>query len=146
MTLNPGLYIINGGSLSVGNSARLTGTHVTFFITGQYGHTPGPIAFTGNSAVTLSSANSGTYEGILFLQDRNLTYGGTNSFANSTTSSLTGTLYFPTTTITYSGASATGTYTAMVAKRVTFSGSADFKNDPTGQYTGLATTVRGLIQ
>ena len=146
VTVNPGLYIINGGSLSVGYSARLTGSHVTFFITGQYGHTPGPVAFTGTSVVTLSAPNTGTYEGLLFLQDRNLTYGGTNSFANSTTSSLTGTLYFPTTTITYSGASATGSYTAMVAKRVSFSGSADFKNDPTGQYTGLATTVRGLIQ
>jgi hypothetical protein len=34
----------------------------------------------------------------------------------------------------------------MIAKNIIIAGSADLKNDPTGTYTGLATTVRGLIQ
>jgi hypothetical protein len=83
---------------------------------------------------------------MLFLQDRNLSYVAVNSFANSSSSVLQGTLYFPTTSVSYSGASSTGTYTAMVVKKISFTGSASFLNDPTGTYTGLASTVRGLIQ
>jgi hypothetical protein len=101
---------------------------------------------TGNTTVNLSAPHSGAYEGMLFLQDRTLTYSGTNSFANSSSSVLQGTLYFPTTSVSYSGASTTGTYTAMIGKKVSFTGSASFKNDPSGYYTGLGTTIRGVIQ
>lgn len=145
-TFNSGLYIINGGGVSFGNSASITGSGVTFFNTGQYGQTIAPVAFTGATTVNLTAPSSGTYEGMLFLQDRNLSYTGTNSFANSASSVLTGTLYFPSTSVSYSGASTTGSYTALIAKKVSFSGSTSFKNDPTGTRTGLATTVRALIQ
>jgi hypothetical protein len=84
--------------------------------------------------------------GMLLPQDRNLSYAIANSFANSALTTLQGTMYFPTTSITYTGASATGTYTAIIAKKINLTGSAAFKNDPTGTYTGLATTIRGLIQ
>jgi hypothetical protein len=151
-----GLYIINGQSsnntsVAFTNSATVSGTGVTFFITGQYSvtgytHTIGPVEMTGNTTVNLAAPTSGTYQGMLFLQDRNLSYATANSFANSATSVLQGTLYFPTTAVSYSGASATGTYTALIGKTVSISGSAAFKNDPTGEYTGLATTIRGLIQ
>jgi hypothetical protein len=78
--------------------------------------------------------------------ERNLGYTTTNSIANSAATVLQGTLCFPTTYLTYSGASTTGMYTAIIAKRIRMAGSAAFKNDPTGTYTGLASTVRGLIQ
>jgi hypothetical protein len=150
VTFDAGTYTLNGSksnyALSFGNSAAITGTGVTFFITGQYSHTIGAVESTGATTVHLSAPGSGSYAGMLFVQDRNLSYSTVNSFANSATSVLQGTLYFPTTPVSYSGASATGSYTAMVAKTISFTGSANFKNDPTGQYTGLATTVRGLIQ
>jgi len=150
VTFNAGQYILNGSrsnvALNFANGTHVTGTHVTFFITGQYGHTIGAVQSTGATVVNLSAPNSGAYEGMLFVQDRNLSYTTTNSLANSASSVLQGTLYFPTTPLTYSGASATGTYTAIVAKTISLTGSASFKNDPTGMYTGLATTVRGLIQ
>ena len=151
VTFGAGLYIINGSAsgiaLSFGNSSQVSGTGVTFFITGQYtGHTIGNVQSTGATTVNLAAPESGTYQGMLFLQDPALNYASTNSFANSASSVLQGTLYFPTTAVSYSGASSTGTYTAMIAKTLSFTGSAAFKNDPTGTYTGLATTVRGLIQ
>jgi len=145
-TFGAGLYIVNGGGISFGNSTVVSGSGVTFFNTGQYGQTIAPVVSTGDTTVKLSAPTSGTYQGMLFLQDRNLSYTSTNSIANSVSSVLQGTLYFPTTYLTYSGASSTGSYTAIIAKRVSLTGSAAFKNDPTGAYTGLATTVRGLIQ
>jgi hypothetical protein len=141
-----GLYVVNGGGISFGNSTVVSGSGVTFFNTGQYGQTIAPVISTGDTTLTLSAPTSGTYQGMLFLQDRNLSYTTTNSIANSATTVLQGTLYFPTTYLTYSGASTTGSYTAIIAKRISLTGSAAFKNDPTGTYTGLATTVRGLIQ
>lgn len=151
VSFGSGLYIINGegsssDSIEFANSAAVSGSAVTFFITGQYGQTIGPVAMTGATTVNLSAPTSGTYQGMLFLQDRNYSYTASNTFANSASSVLQGTLYFPTTNVSYSGASTTGTYTAVIGKTVTVSGSAAFKNDPTGEYTGLATTVRGLIQ
>ena len=151
VTFNPGLYILNGSAsgtaLSIGNGTTVSGTGVTFFITGQYtGHTIGSVQDVGNATVNLAAPTSGTYQGMLMLQDPNFTYATANAFANSATSVLQGTLYFPTTSVSYSGGSNTGTYTALIANKVSFTGSAAFKNDPTGQYTGLGTTVRGLIQ
>jgi hypothetical protein len=156
VTFNPGVYIINGSNggtaLSFGNSAKISGSGVTFFITGQYkdssnhNYVIGNVQMTGATTVTLSAPSSGTYQGMLFLQDRNLSYTTANSFANSSSSVLQGTLYFPTSPISYSGATTSGTYTAVIGQTVSIGGSADFLNDPTGAYTGLASTVQGIIQ
>jgi hypothetical protein len=145
-TFDSGTYIVNGGGISFGNSAAITGSGVTFFNTAVYGQTIGAVTNTGATTVTLSAPSSGTYQGMLFMQDRIAANATANSFANSASVSLTGTLYFPTCSLTYSGASTTATYTALVADTISFTGSASFKNDPTGTYTGLASTVRGLIQ
>ena len=146
VTLGSGVYIVNGGGINISGSTNVSGTGVAFFDTGQYGQTIGAVNTSGSSTLNLTAPNSGSYQGMLFLQDRNLSYSGANSVSGSSSSVLTGTLYFPTTTIDYSGSSSTGSYTALIAKQISFSGSANFKNDPTGQYTGLATTIRGLIQ
>jgi hypothetical protein len=145
-TFSPGLYIINGGGLNISSSSTATGTGVTFFITGQYGQSAAPVDIQGGAMVTFSAPSSGPRQGMLFIQDRNLTYSTSNIFNGNAASVMSGTLYFPTTTVTYSGTSTTGSYTAVVTKKMQFNGNANFKNDPTGTYTGLASTVRGLIQ
>ena len=145
-TFGSGLYIVNGGGINISGSGSISGTDLTFFNTGQYGYTIGSVNLSGSSTVNFTAPSSGTYQGMLFLQDRNLSYSSGNNINGSSSSVLTGTLYFPTTTVTYSGSSTTGSYTAMIAKNIIIAGSADLKNDPTGTYTGLATTVRGLIQ
>lgn len=151
VTFDAGTYIINGQdsngySFDIGNGVTVSGSGVTFFNTGVYGQTIGPVTMGGDATVNLSAPTSGTYQGMLFLSDRTLSYATANSFANSATGDLQGTLYFPTSPVSYTGASTTGTYTALIGKTVTIAGSAAFKNDPTGQYTGLATTIRSLIQ
>jgi hypothetical protein len=146
VNFNPGTYILNGGGLSVTGGATLNGTGVVFFNTGQNGYTASPISLSGNTTFNLSAPNTGAYQGMLFVQDRNLTYAGSNSIAGTNGSRMTGTLYFPTTNVTYSGTSvSSGTYTAIVAKTVTFSGTTYFLNDTTGTYTGLAGHAVSLL-
>jgi len=146
VTFNAGTYILNGGGMSVTGNAVISGSGVTFFNTGQWGHTVSAISTAGSATLTLSGPTSGTYKGMLFLQDRNLTYSGSNNISGSSSSVLTGSLYFPTTALQYSGSSTSGSYTALIGDTVTFTGTSTLKNDPTGTYTGLGTTVRGIIQ
>jgi hypothetical protein len=145
-TLNPGTYILNGGGLSIANSAQLSGTGVTFFNTGQSGYTAGPITSTGAAVVNLSAPTSGTYEGILFYQDRAITYAAVNSFANSASGTMTGTFYFPTTAVAYTGNVGAAIYDAFIASTLSITGSSSFKNDTTGTYTGLTKPAASLIE
>ena len=144
VTFNPGLYILNGSGFSVTGSGTIRGAGVTFFNTGQSGYVAGAVSTGGSATLTLSAPNSGTYQGMLFVQDRNLSYSGNNVISGSSTSVVTGTLYFPSTTLSFTGSSS-GSYTAIVSKTVTFTGTSSLKNDPTGVLTGLAGRTASLI-
>jgi hypothetical protein len=145
VTLGAGTYVLNGGGLSVSNGATLTSSGgVTFFNTGQSGYTVAAISTGGGANLNLSAPTTGTYQGILFVQDRNLTYSTANTFSNGSSSNMTGTLYFPTTSLSYGGG-ANQTYMAIVAKTVSFSNGTSVKADTTGTYTGLASHGASLI-
>ena len=78
LTLNAGIYIIEGGGLSVSGNASVTGSGVMIFnagsaynaTTGNYGGTYGSITLSGNGTYSLSAPTTGTYAGILIFQDR----------------------------------------------------------------------------
>jgi hypothetical protein len=146
VTFNPGLYILNGGGFSANGSGTITGTGVTFFNTGKSPYTASSITFGGSAKLILSAPTTGTYQGMLFLQDRDLSpaYTGDNAISGTSDSVFTGTLYFPSTSVTFKGTS-TQSYTAIVAKTVTFVGTSKLKNDPTGIYTGLTGHTASLI-
>ena len=145
VTFNPGIYIMNGGGFNWGGSATLNGSHVMFYITGQSGYSAAPLNASGNGSINLTAPNSGTYEGLLFYQDRNVTYSTANTFIGNSSSVTSGAFYFPTTSLTYSGSS-TGRYQALVVKSITITGNANFLNDPSGSYTALASKSATLIQ
>ncbi len=143
VTLNSGIYTMNGGGLVVTSSSTLSGTDVLIFNTGQSGQTPAPISIDASSVINLSAPTSGAYQGILFMQDRGISYSGTNVITGSSTV-YTGTMYFPSTALSYGGSSS-GTYTALIAKTLTLTGSSVIRNDPTGSHTGLAHKVTSII-
>jgi Flp pilus assembly protein TadG len=140
LTLNPGVYILNGGGLTIGSaSAVVNGAGVMFYNTATSGHTIAPVTITGQPQVTLSAATSGTYKGVLFYQDRTTTYATANQINGNTSPNLTGTLYFPGSSVLFTGTDpTTPVYTAIIAKTITVNGGSNFKWDNTGQYTGLA--------
>ena len=85
VTFNPGLYVLNGGGMTINGNGTVTGSGVTFFNTGQYGQIIGAVTFNGNATITLSAPHSGSDGGMLFLQDRNLTYGTSNKINGTST-------------------------------------------------------------
>jgi Putative Flp pilus-assembly TadE/G-like len=78
--LNPGLYILNGGGLTVSGGANIQGTDVTFYNT-QGAASYKPIVVSGGSSSSLSAPTSGTYEGILFFEDRSITSNSQNTIS-----------------------------------------------------------------
>jgi hypothetical protein len=120
VSLNPGTYIING-QLSFQGGATISGTGVTFYLP------PGASLNIANGiAQTLTAPTSGTYNGVLFYQDRQ------NSTAESlqggASSSFEGIMYFPAANFTFTNGTNTTTYAAIISKTVTFSGGTKVQN------------------
>ncbi len=147
LTLQTGLYIINGGGLNNthGGTINSQAGGVTFFLTGQHGYTAAGMQLVGDSVTNLTAQTSGTYQGILFYQDRSVTYATANTLGNSATMTATGSFYFPTTALALTGDVTTGTI-GIVANTLSIVGSSTFNKDTTGTLTGLKTVASGLIQ
>ena len=150
VTFAAGTYIINGTdangkSFDYGGSGSLDGSAgVTFFITGKNGYSAGPVSVAG-SGDTLAAPASGSLMGLLFYQDPSVTYATANSYSGS--GNVTGSLYFPNTTLNYSG-SGSALSQALVANKLVFSGSGNFTQDTTGTLTGInrSVTTVSLLQ
>ncbi len=156
LTMNPGTYIMFGGGFNIGNSGIVTGAGVTIYLTGGTmggtTYTSSGVQLSGSSYTYLTAPTSGTYQGVLFYQDRNVTYttgnaqGGSAHITNSAgTSWTTGAWYFPTTSLSLSGAVA-ATKIALIVSTLSVTGSATFVQDSGGSYTGLAKSHSGLFQ
>ena len=145
-TISPGNYIVNGGNFHIAGGSTVTGSGVTFFMTGT-NSSYGSVTFDNGSNITFSAPTSGTYQGILFDQDRTITSTTAATFAGGSTMKLSGTLYFPTTALSYSnGTNQAVSASAIVARDISFAGGANIKYDSTGQTTGLVTNSAVLVQ
>ncbi|MEZ5792010.1 MAG: TadE/TadG family type IV pilus assembly protein [Nitratireductor sp.] len=68
--LAPGVYVISGGKLKVDDGATLQGTKIGFFLTGD----DSLIDFAPNSTIDISAPETGPLAGLLFYEDRNVSY------------------------------------------------------------------------
>jgi Flp pilus assembly protein TadG len=117
---NPGVYVING-AFSVSGGAALSGSGVTFYLT------PGAsVSITGGGVLDLIAPTSGTYNGILFYEDRSDTQSG--SIAGGAYSTLEGILYFPDASLALNGGSSSQVYASVIAGALSISGGTTLKN------------------
>jgi hypothetical protein len=129
VVMTPGVYIVNGGSFSVGGAVVLTGTGVTIVLTGS-GSNYATSTISNGATVTLSAPTTGATAGLLFFQNPNAPTTGSDSFEGGSTENLTGALYFPSQTVDYSnGTSTTSTCTQLIAWHLAFSGNASFNSN-----------------
>jgi len=117
-TFNPGTYIVKG-SMIVNGGDSISGSGVTFYFTNS-----GSLTMNGNSHAVLSAPTSGTYEGILYFQDRNDS--STVILNGDTTSKWEGTFYAAAANLTLNGGSNLAAYTNMVVKTLTQNGNVNF--------------------
>jgi Flp pilus assembly protein TadG len=95
LNLNPGLYIITTGGLSVGGQATLYGTGVTIYLKTS------SVSLAGGATTNVSGPTRGPWQGVLFYQDRSDTTSA--SLVGGSAQILNGVLYFPTTHMDYTG-------------------------------------------
>ena len=131
LVLNPGMYIIDGGGVQLTGAAIIKnnttggdGTGgVTFFITGDSNYAYEGVNLTGASINLLNAPTSGTYEGMLFMQDRNISSDvaadNPNTIIGASLAKYQGILYFPSTSLIYAGANLSA-YTIIVADKIQF--------------------------
>lgn len=133
VTFNPGTYVIDGGGLTIVSGATVNGSGVTFYLTGVNKSDSNPRSYSGvniaggatvNLSAPCSSASAGI-PGMLFFQDRSITNGQSSVINGGSSSTFTGTVYFPTTPVSYSGSSGSSGYTLLVGDTVTINGAAN---------------------
>jgi Flp pilus assembly protein TadG len=125
--LAPGTYYINGGDVDFGAQANITGSGVTFVMTGPDG-AAGDLKWNGQATLNLSAPTSGEYRGLLFYRDRRASNIEIkiNGGASAT---LRGAFYFPTSNIEFTGnAGMNVTCLQMVGQILRFRGTAVINN------------------
>ena len=130
-TLNPGVYVIDGGDLKINSHAEVSGSDVTFYLVNG-----GQVQINGTAELHLSAPTSGTYSGLLMFVGRNEPY--KKHFINGNAdSSLDGGLYAPSAHMQLTGSNtADGGCIRIVALTIEVTGASEFGADCTG--AGLA--------
>ena len=127
-TLQPGLYVIKNGPLTISSQANVTGTGVTFYLVGQ----GAGFTFNGSGNINLSAMTTGAYQGMLMVQDRASNTGATNTLNGDSNTKLSGAIYTPTQGITVNGSGTFGqanVFMPIIADQIKFAGSATAKAD-----------------
>jgi hypothetical protein len=134
-----GLYVIDGGGITIDGGATVSGSGVTFYLTGANGNGSNATNYSGvtinsTATVNLSSPCDGAASGILgmlFFQDRSITNGHGSTFNGAAGSTFNGAVYFPTTPLSYAGSTGVNGFTLLVADTLTFVGNSTVNNDVT---------------
>lgn len=131
-----GTYIMKGNDLSInGGTVTSDPAGVFFFFTEN---ASGPtrwanISITGNPSVNLDAPTNGTFEDILFYQDRDAPpasgASGQNNLTGGSGMILDGVMYFPSRRIAYSGGSTAAGCTIVIGATVSLGGNTNINVD-----------------
>jgi hypothetical protein len=134
--LTPGVYYVANDDFSVASGATVSGAGVTIILatTDATGGIVGNVQISSGAMVSLQAPNSGTFSGLLFVQDSasaigaGVTYtSGGSFFQGGPSMVLTGLLYLPnTTTVGFQGNPLAGSCTLLVTNQVVIDGNFSF--------------------
>jgi Flp pilus assembly protein TadG len=123
LTLNPGIYYIDGGSLSANGGGTITGTGVTIVLTSSSGKDYATANINGNASISLTAPIAGPTAGLVIFEDPKAPVGTSVSLLGGSTQRFGGAIYAPTGAISYAGGAATSaSCTQIIGDTVSFSG------------------------
>jgi hypothetical protein len=146
LTLGPGIYVIEGGGLTVTGNASISGQNVCIYNAGSNypgnGGNFGGIALSGNGTFNLSAPTSGTYAGILIFQSRQNTRA--LSLSGNALAGMSGLIYAPNALLSMSGNAALTS--ALDVGMLNLSGNTALMqtatgSDGSGDTSGIANTL-----
>ncbi len=130
LTLNPGLYILDGGGLTVNGGSTVSGTGVTLVFTKKNENDWATVTINGNANVNLKPMTYGPTRGIVVLADRNMPAGKDFKFNGGASQYFAGAVYVPTGAVTFAGGADTATTcTQVIGDTVTFVGNSNLAID-----------------
>lgn len=145
LTLNPGVYFIDRGSLSINGGGALVGTGVTLIFTSSTGANYATATINGNATINLTAPSSGLTAGIVVMMDRNAPLGTSLSLSGGSTQTFGGAIYAPSAAVSYAGgASTSASCTQIIGDTVTFTGNSNLAINCSGNKTKSfgANTIR----
>ena len=113
--LEPGVYTMRDGSLTVWFGGTLTGENVGFFMSGALA----TISFTGSSNIELTAPKDGVMTGMLFFEDPDSPVATYHTISSNNARRLVGTVYIPRSKLVISGSDPIADqseYTIIVAR------------------------------
>jgi hypothetical protein len=135
--MTPGVYYVTNGDFSVVAGATVTcktcsgayGVTIILTTTATAGATIGNVQISPGATVTLRAPSSGTFSGLLFVQDPPATSSGStipdNTFGGGTGMNLNGLLYFPHTTVAFDG-NPSAACTLLITNQLIIDGNSNF--------------------
>jgi Flp pilus assembly protein TadG len=130
LTLNPGMYIIDGGGLTINGGATVNGTGVTLVFTSSNGRDWASVTINGNANVNLTPMTYGPTRGIVVFADRNTPQGTSFKFNGGSNQYFAGAIYVPTGAVNFAGGANTSTTcTQVIGDTVTFVGNSNLAID-----------------
>jgi hypothetical protein len=138
VVLNPGTYVLDGGSLSIESQANVQCNGCTIVLTSRTAATNpssiGNVTINGGAEIDMSAPDTGTYKGILIYQDRRALNGTSanqqSKINGNADSAFQGAFYFPSQQVTFNGTAGMDTdCMQLVARTVVFSGNMDISNN-----------------
>lgn len=125
--MNPGVYVVDGGTFEITSTATVRGTGITVFLTNG-----ATLSFAGTADIRLTAPTSGTYAGLLIFGDREDPY-ATHIVNGDSASYLDGAVYIPSGHVEFAGSNSTsGGCTQVVASTIEITGSTGLGGDCTG--------------
>ena len=95
VTMNPGLYFIKGKTFKIDSEAKVTGTGVSFYITGSGGWPYDVPIDWSSSDISLSAPTAGPLKGLVIFQDPAALNAKEAVIDSSATVAIDGIMYFP---------------------------------------------------
>ena len=130
VTLNPGIYYPDGGSLHVNGGATINGNGVTLVFTKKNSNGWADATINGNANINLTPPKTGPTAGIVIFGDRAMPVGTTFKFNGGATQYLGGAIYTPTGAIDFSGGAGTSTScTQIIGDTIKFTGNSGLAID-----------------
>jgi hypothetical protein len=127
VTLNPGIYYLDGGNLSVNGGGTLQGTGVTLVFTSQNKNGFATASINGNATVNLTPPTTGGTAGIVVFGDRRMPIGTDFKFNGGANQYLGGAIYVPNGALSFAGGMGTSTNcTQLIGDTITFTGNSSF--------------------
>ena len=121
-TLNPGLYIMDGGGFNIAGSGSATGTGITILLASDAGHSYKGLSVNGSGTYTFSAPTSGSNEALLFVGDRSIASSLGSTITGTTGAQFNGVAYLPKEALTYTGGSNASKYTTIIADTLKMTG------------------------